>query len=157
LPVGLHANASRLPAADDAAIVIWMFRRVTLGLNWLRVLVARGMLMRTLAIAFAATLLLAAPGSGEAIERPAMRVTDAGTSGFESVAYYRKRRPLEVKIYGRRRVGGYSYSAPDVVNTYGRSPPPWLDVRQSPGGPFDSGFFFDSGIGPRGGNSPYLH
>jgi len=30
-------------------------------------------------------------------------------------------------------------------------------VRQTPGGPFDSGFFFDSAIGPHGGNSPYQH
>jgi hypothetical protein len=58
---------------------------------------------------------------------------------------------------GRRRIGGYSYRASDVTGTYGRSPPPYLDVRQSPGGPFDSGFFFDSGISPRGGNSPYFH
>ena len=29
--------------------------------------------------------------------------------------------------------------------------------KQSPGGPFDSGFFFDSGIGRNGGDSPYLN
>ncbi|MDH4983920.1 hypothetical protein [Hyphomicrobium sp. D-2] len=29
--------------------------------------------------------------------------------------------------------------------------------KQTPGGPFDSGFFFDSGIGPNGGNSPYMN
>ena len=29
--------------------------------------------------------------------------------------------------------------------------------KQSPGGPFDSGFFFDSGIGPNGGDSPYMN
>ena len=29
--------------------------------------------------------------------------------------------------------------------------------KQSQGGPFDSGFFFDSGIGPNGGNSPYMN
>jgi hypothetical protein len=111
--------------------------------------------MKILAIAFATTmLLLATSGAGHAIERPA---TQAESAGIEKVAYYRKRRPLEVRIYGRRRVGGYSYRAGDVVNTYGRSLPPWLDVKQSQGGPFDSGFFFDSGIGPRGGNSPYLH
>lgn len=33
---------------------------------------------------------------------------------------------------------------------------PYLN-RQSPGGPFDSGFFFDSGIGPNGGDSPYMN
>lgn len=29
--------------------------------------------------------------------------------------------------------------------------------RQTPGGPFDSGFFFDSGIGRNGGQSPYMN
>jgi hypothetical protein len=29
--------------------------------------------------------------------------------------------------------------------------------KQSQGGPFDSGFFFDSGIGPNGGDSPYMN
>jgi hypothetical protein len=29
--------------------------------------------------------------------------------------------------------------------------------KQSPGGPFDSGFFFDSGINPNGGDSPYMN
>ncbi len=29
--------------------------------------------------------------------------------------------------------------------------------KQSPGGPFDSGFFFDSGITRNGGDSPYMN
>jgi hypothetical protein len=29
--------------------------------------------------------------------------------------------------------------------------------KQSQGGPFDSGFFFDSGIGRNGGDSPYMN
>ncbi len=29
--------------------------------------------------------------------------------------------------------------------------------KQSQGGPFDSGFFFDSGLGRNGGNSPYMN
>jgi hypothetical protein len=29
--------------------------------------------------------------------------------------------------------------------------------RQTRFGPFDHGFFFDSGIEPRGGDSPYLN
>lgn len=33
---------------------------------------------------------------------------------------------------------------------------PQLD-KQTPAGPFDSGFWFDSGIGPNGGDSPYLN
>lgn len=76
--------------------------------------------------------------------------------------YYRGAR---VKGYVARR-GGYSYSAEDTVNTYGDSRSrygsansfrdPALD-RQTAAGPFDHGFFFDSGIAPRGGDSPYLN
>jgi hypothetical protein len=29
--------------------------------------------------------------------------------------------------------------------------------RQTPAGPFDHGFFFDSGMGLHGGYSPYQH
>jgi hypothetical protein len=29
--------------------------------------------------------------------------------------------------------------------------------KQTQAGPFDSGFFFDSGMGPNGGDSPYLN
>jgi uncharacterized membrane protein len=64
------------------------------------------------------------------------------------------------------RRGGYSYSAGDTVNTYGDSRgqygrsdslrDPSID-RQTNFGPFDHGYFFDSGVGPRGGNSPYLN
>jgi len=73
------------------------------------------------------------------------------------------RKAPEVRGYVARR-GGYSYSASDVINTYGLTRSiyggansfrdPMLD-RQTPSGPFDHGFFFDSGVGPRGGNAPY--
>jgi len=69
----------------------------------------------------------------------------------------------QVRGYVARK-GGYSYSAEDSINTYGDNRSrfggasfyrdPRLD-SQSLGGPFDHGFFFDSGINPRGGNSPY--
>ena len=39
---------------------------------------------------------------------------------------------------------------------YGGYIDPYIN-KQSPGGPFDSGFFFDSGIGPNGGDSPYMN
>jgi hypothetical protein len=81
--------------------------------------------------------------------------THAAEPGHAKARYYRHR-PLEVTIYGRRRVGGYSYSASSVVNTR-QNPPPYAHVRQTPGGPFDWGFFFDSAIGPQGGQSPYMH
>lgn len=71
----------------------------------------------------------------------------------------------EVRGYTQRR-GGYSYSYSDTINTYGDSRSvygaaqsfrdPMLD-RQTIAGPFDHGFFFESGVSARGGNSPYLH
>lgn len=65
----------------------------------------------------------------------------------------------------RRKKGGYSYDKSESVNTYGaptrkkHSPPGPPDFRdQTPSGPFDNGFFFDSGVGSLyGGNSPYMH
>ncbi len=64
-----------------------------------------------------------------------------------------------------RSVGGYSYRAPDTINTYGDNRSrfggtssyrdPSLDT-QTRAGPFDHGWFFDSGINPNGGNSPYF-
>jgi len=69
----------------------------------------------------------------------------------------------QVRGYAQRR-GGYSYRAQDTINTYGDSRSLFgganayrdfrLD-RQTPSGPFDHGWFFDSGVGPRGGSSPY--
>jgi hypothetical protein len=58
----------------------------------------------------------------------------------------------------QRHIGGYSYTPSDVTRSgIGAEPAPYPGARQSQGGPFDSGFFFDSGIGPRGGNAPYLN
>src|SRR5262245_911567 len=78
---------------------------------------------------------------------------------------YSRRSGTRVRGYVVRR-GGYSYFAEDVINTYGDSRTkyvvantyrdPFLD-RQTPAGPFDHGFFFDSGIAPRGGDSPYMN
>lgn len=72
-----------------------------------------------------------------------------------TVRYARASRPLEINIYARRRGGYYSYRALDTISTYRTSPPPYLQVRQTPSGPFDTGFFFDSAIAPRGGFAPY--
>ena len=75
------------------------------------------------------------------------------------------RKAPQVKGYAARR-GGYSYSYPDTINTYGDSRSlygatqlfrdPMLD-RQTTAGPFDHGFFFESGNSARGGNSPYMN
>lgn len=81
--------------------------------------------------------------------------------GHPASAYYRK--APQVRGFVQRR-GGYSYSAADVINTYSNNRAvygstntyrnPYLDL-QTRSGPFDHGFFFDSGVLPRGGNSPY--
>lgn len=76
---------------------------------------------------------------------------------------YQRKRATRVRGYLGRR-GGYSYTDSDVINTYAGSRTLYgstnsyrdpFEDRQSSAGPFDHGFFFDSGIGPRGGNSPY--
>jgi hypothetical protein len=71
----------------------------------------------------------------------------------------------KVKGYSERR-GGYSYTYADSINTYGNTRTkfggasvyrdPNLD-RQTEAGPFDHGFFFDSGMGKHGGDSPYMN
>ncbi|MDX2288107.1 MAG: hypothetical protein NW217_04720 [Hyphomicrobiaceae bacterium] len=71
----------------------------------------------------------------------------------------------QVKGFVARR-GGYSYTYADSINTTGNSRSnyggvnslrdPFTD-RQTNSGPFDHGFFFDSGVAPRGGDSPYQH
>jgi hypothetical protein len=111
-----------------------------------------------LAIAVGAIALLACSAMSRADIRMAGGLGYANGPGLTKVRYVRKRRPMQVDIYSTRRRRGYSYSAADVINTSGRhAPPPYADVRQTPGGPFDSGYFFDSGMGTVGGNSPYLH
>jgi hypothetical protein len=78
-------------------------------------------------------------------------------------SYYRG--APQVRGYVARR-GGYSYTYEDAINTYGDARgrygaanslrDPGLG-RQTPAGPFDHGFFFDSGVAPNGGQSPYMH
>jgi hypothetical protein len=112
-----------------------------------------------LAMAVGVLALMAWGSTSQAAERRSARMETAADAGQPKARHYRKRRPLQVNIYARRR-GGYSFSSYEVFSTYstyGGSPPPYAHVRQTPSGPFDSGFFFDSGIGPRGGDSPYLN
>jgi hypothetical protein len=100
----------------------------------------------------------------------------AGVAGEPLQGVYADSRPALRHHYRRvpavrgysvaRRVGGYSYSPEDVINTYGLTrnlfgaTNSYRDLstdRQTPSGPFDHGFFFDSAIAPHGGESPYLH
>lgn len=69
------------------------------------------------------------------------------------------------RIRGYSQRGGYSYNQFDTINTYGDSRgrsgaalslrDPQLE-RQTEAGPFDHGFFFDSGVGRNGGDAPYM-
>jgi hypothetical protein len=64
--------------------------------------------------------------------------------------------------------GGYSYNQAQSINTYGDARgkygsadslrDPNID-RQTNSGPFDHGFFFESGTGPgqHGNSAPFLH
>jgi len=98
-----------------------------------------------------------------AVASDARRAPALEAGGHPASGYYR--RGPQVRGYVARR-GGYSYRAEDTINTYGDSRTRygstnfyrfWGTDRQTSSGPFDHGFFFDSGIAPRGGNSPYMN
>lgn len=128
----------------------------------------KGLLMTRLAATFAAMMIgalgLAVATDASAQHRPR---SDQGPYLTEHPrsAHYRKKKGPKVRGYIARR-GGYSYTYLDSINTYGDSRSiyggtqlfrdPAYD-RQTNAGPFDHGFFFDSGVLPRGGDSPYMH
>lgn len=115
------------------------------------------------AIVGATTVLAFTAGPGEAGGRErdgAYRKHGHAHAG--KTRYHRKR---GVRVRGFVARGGYySYTDADVVNVYGGSRvlfgsansyrDPFID-RQTIAGPFDHGFFFDSGLGPHGGDAPY--
>jgi hypothetical protein len=124
-------------------------------------------LLAGIALAFAA---LAPFGPSDAVagdpgaKREARKVSGEfrPTGGYYG---YGKRKRPQVRGYVSRR-GGYSYYGADSINTYGDSRSlyggtmmfrDWRFDRQSISGPFDHGFFFDSGVRPRGGDSPYMN
>jgi hypothetical protein len=118
----------------------------------------RSILTASLALA---SFALAAPGATAHERKRTAAAVETGAHPASS-AY---RRAPQVRGFVQRR-GGYSYAASDVINTgfnartqFGSTNVyrnPYLD-RQSRSGPFDHGFFWDSGISPRGGSSPYLN
>jgi len=61
--------------------------------------------------------------------------------------------PVYKKHYGKYR-GGYSYRYVDSIDT--RKFVDRSSSYQSQGGPFDSGFFFETPRGPYGGTTPYF-
>ena len=106
-------------------------------------------------------VMLVAPAFAASITPPAK-----AEMGAVELAGSNKTPGARVKGYVARRGGGYSYYAEDSINTYGDARTkygsassyrdPQLD-KQSSSGPFDHGFFFDSAIGPHGGDSPYMN
>ncbi|MEN2494486.1 MAG: hypothetical protein TECD_00385 [Hyphomicrobiaceae bacterium hypho_1] len=106
------------------------------------------MVLTLTCLVFASTLFAQQPSSG----------------GHRASKYYEDSDTAAKARASRQRRGGYSYSARDTINTYGDSRTVnggansyrfEFYTRQTPSGPFDHGFFFDSGIGMNGGNSPY--
>ena len=111
-----------------------------------------------------AIAMLAFAGTGQAGDRR-VGSTDLRQGHMEPTkSRYHRKRATRVRGFLGRRVGYYSYNDADVVNVYGGSRAlfgstntyrdPFVD-RQTTAGPFDHGFFFDSGTGPRGGDAPY--
>lgn len=65
-----------------------------------------------------------------------------------------KKKGLKGSIGYRR---AYSYSKSDVVGSDTRRFYDPSYNRQTPGGPFDNGFFFDSPMGRNAGEAPYMN
>jgi hypothetical protein len=105
------------------------------------------------ALALGALLAVAHPSSGLAADRDGkVRAIRTVGSAEQTSGRYQRRRIAHPRIYAGRRIGFYSYTYRDVMS-------PWRDpylYRQTQAGPFDSGFFFDSAILPRGGDSPHI-
>ena len=70
-------------------------------------------------------------------------------------AQTRKGRPLAVDVYKKPYRGGYSVRKSDTYDT--RKFVDQSNYRQSQGGPFDEGFFFETPRGAFGGSAPYFH
>lgn len=101
------------------------------------------------AIVLAAGLLLAAPVVGSVAQ------VELAPSAWANG----KKKQKQVRR-GERRYAVERGSTPEEIARYFQLYGGFIDPainRQTPGGPFDSGFFFDSGIGPNGGNSPYMN
>lgn len=107
-----------------------------------------------------ATLAMAALSVPVVADQP--RKSESAEGGSHRASRYYRKGPQVRGYVGRK--GGYSYSSGDVINTYGNNRSIFGGVnsyrdrmadRQTPYAPFDHGFFFDSGVTLRGGNSPY--
>jgi len=118
---------------------------------------------KALLSALGALALLAFSGSPLVGEHWASKAFADGSKAAPAKARHKSKRAVRVRGF-LQRGGYYSYVDPDVINTYTGPRPLFgstslfrdpVAERQSQGGPFDSGFFFDSGIGPPWNSSPY--
>ena len=84
----------------------------------------------------------------------------AGPAGWSSGAwageYTLEAKPRRRHARRRPPQGSTAEEIARYFQLYGGFIDPAIN-KQSQGGPFDSGFFFDSGIGPNGGDSPYMN
>jgi hypothetical protein len=79
-------------------------------------------------------------------------------SGARAGEYTLEAKPRKHRRHARRR--SRQGSTPEEIARYFQLYGGFIDPsinKQSQGGPFDSGFFFDSGYGPNGGDSPYMN
>ena len=68
----------------------------------------------------------------------------------------RHARKGQVRGYAARQGGATPEEIARYFQLYGGFIDPTIN-KQTQGGPFDSGFFFDSGINANGGDSPYMN
>jgi hypothetical protein len=156
-------------AVPHAAFRTWLLSSPKLNRTWNDGANAKAgtIMSKILALALGALVLVAYPSASFAAERLAKApvIRSIGSAEQTSARYHRQRSTHAPRLAGRR-IGFYSYSYRDVIDTYGMSRTlyggtntyraPFMD-RQTPSGPFDHGFFFDSGMGLHGGDSPYQH
>jgi hypothetical protein len=91
----------------------------------------------------------------DGIAQQAGPVAGGWSSGAQAEDY-----KLEAKPRRRARRRAPQGSTPEEIARYFQLYGGFIDPsinKQSQGGPFDSGFFFDSGMGPNGGDSPYMN
>ncbi|MEL6287829.1 MAG: hypothetical protein AAFQ42_08830 [Pseudomonadota bacterium] len=103
-------------------------------------------------LSFACLAAAAAFAFSSAGSSPAVAGGASSTSPF-----YKPTKPRPQVRGSRRRVGGYSYTYSDSIIDH-RDRSVFIDPRivNPSTGPFDSGYFFDSGV-ERHNNSPYLY
>ena len=113
--------------------------------------IGRNRIFSGLLIATGLVFLAALGGAGQTIA-PGARADDQGPPYRQKQHHARRAQP---RAYAMER-GSTPAEIARYFALYGGYIDPSIN-KQSQGGPFDSGFFFDSGIGPNGGDSPYMN